>query len=597
MGHDFSGYATKYDLQCSDGLTIRHGAFKENNGQKVPLVWQHMHGEPDNVLGYAMLEHREDGDYARCSFNNTPKGQLAKEMVFHGDITALSIYANRLVKQGLDVLHGMIREVSLVVAGANPGAFIDWVSFQHGDEITQSDADAIIYTGLNFVLEETVQHTDSTPEVVVVEHAQSDTKKEEPVATEEKTVQSVFDSLSEEQKTVVYYMIGEALNAEADDDVAQSDIDSTNQEGNALMHTNVFEGSVETAKNTLSHDDIKAIFADGQRRGSLRDAANDFVLQHAGTYGINNIDMLFPDHKAVNATPTFISRRMDWVDGVLTGVNHTPFSRIKSLAADITADAARAKGYVTGALKKDEVIGLLKRLTSPTTVYKKQKLDRDDMVDITDFDVVAWLKGEMRIMLDEELARAILIGDGRDVLHEDKIKDPIGASEGAGIRSIYYDHDLYAHNVTLTHVADPAARAKAQIEGIIRARKFYKGSGSPVFYTTTDVVTEMLLIKDADGRDIYSSVDQLASKLRVSRIVEVEVMDGVTRTVAAQARALVGIIVNLRDYTVGATRGGELNMFDDFDIDYNQQKYLLETRVSGALTLPKSALVIERATA
>lgn len=596
MGHDFSGYATKYDLQCSDGLTIRHGAFKENNGQKVPLVWQHMHGEPDNVLGYAMLEHREDGDYARCSFNNTPKGQLAKEMVFHGDITALSIYANRLVKQGLDVLHGMIREVSLVVAGANPGAFIDWVSFQHGDEITQSDADAIIYTGLNFVLEETVQHTDSTT-AVVVEHAQSDTKKEEPVATEEKTVQSVFDSLSEEQKTVVYYMIGEALNAEADDDVAQSDIDSTNQEGNALMHTNVFEGSVETAKNTLSHDDIKAIFADGQRRGSLRDAANDFVLAHAGTYGINSIDMLFPDHKAVNATPTFISRRMDWVNGVLTGVSHTPFSRIKSLAADITADAARAKGYVTGALKKDEVIGLLKRLTSPTTVYKKQKLDRDDLIDITDFDVVAWLKGEMRIMLDEELARAILIGDGREVLSEDKIKDPIGASEGAGIRSIFWDHDLYAHNVTLTHVVDPAARAKAQIEGIIRARKFYKGSGSPTFYTTTDVVTEMLLIKDADGRDIYTTVEQLASKLRVSRIVEVEVMDGVTRTVAAQARALVGIIVNLRDYTVGATRGGELNMFDDFDIDYNQQKYLLETRVSGALTLPKSALVIERATA
>ena len=602
MEHDFSGYATAYDTKCSDGLTIRQGAFKEQDGQTVPLVWQHMHNEPQNVLGFAKLEHRADGDYAYCSFNDTESGKIAKQLVFHGDVKALSIYANRLVKKGEDVLHGMIREVSLVLGGANPGAFIDWVSFQHGSEIVESEADAIVsfWTGNTDIVTsgeaEAFKHSAITQSVESLEHAEPITEKEEPMPTEDKTVKDVFDTLNEEQKNVVYYMIGEALNAEDDtddtDDIEQSDI---YQEGDALMHTNVFETALPEQKNVLSHGDVEQIFADAKRTGSLREA----VLAHAGTYGINDINLMFPDAKATSATPEFIARRMEWVAGVLNGVVHTPFSRIKTLQADLTPEEARAKGYVTGALKKDEVIGLIKRVTTPTTLYKKQKLDRDDEIDITDFDVVAWLKGEMRIMLDEEAARAILIGDGRDALSEDKVKDPAGASEGAGIRSIYKDHNLYAHNVALPYVAAATDedKAKAQIEAIIRARKFYKGSGSPTFFTYADVVTEMLLVKNGNGDYMYKTIDELASKLRVSKIVEVEAMENTTRTVETKPRTLIGIIVNLRDYRVGATRGGEVSLFDDFDIDYNQKKFLLETRFSGALVAPKSALVIEQITA
>ena len=611
---NFSGYATKYNVLCNDGLTIRHGAFKSNNGLTVPLMWQHMHDDPKNVIGHAILEHRADGDYARCYLNDTEYGKLAKQVIEHGDVKSLSIWANRLVKQGTDVLHGVIREVSLCVTGMNPGAFIDWVSFQHGDTTTESDSEAIIYTGLEFTLGDRVEHSDTPAIGETVQHAQADSTKEEPVATDTdtdktKTIQDVLDSFTEEQRDVMEYILGELVSDDADDDtddtVQQSDTDDadsikhadTNKEGtDSLMHNNVFEGTTEEKKShVLSHADVEKIFTAARRGGSLKEA----VLAHAGTYGIDDIDRLFPDPKATTDEPEFISRRMEWVSDVLTGVKKLPFANVKSIFADITPDEARAKGYVTGSLKKEEVFGLLKRSTTPTTLYKKQKLDRDDKLDITDFDVVRWLKNEMRIMLDEEAARAILIGDGRDALHADKIKDPAGATAGAGIRSIYNDHDLYAHNVTLPHAAGATAEAKAKaaIEGVIRARKFYKGSGAPSFYTTADEVTEMLLVKNGNGDYMYKTVEELATKLRVARIVEVEVMEGTTRTVATQPRQLVGIIVNLRDYATGTNRGGEITLFDDFDIDYNQEKYLLETRFSGGLIKPKSALVIERATA
>ncbi len=562
MKFDFSGYATKNDLRCSDGRTIRRDAFKHNDGDTVPLVWQHVHNTPENVLGHAVLENRDDGVYAYCKFNDTQSGQNAKTLVQHGDITSLSIFANQLVQKGTDVVHGAIREVSLVLSGANPGALIDNLSIAHADGVYEdSEDEAIIYTGLPISSDE-------------LEHA--DTNQ-----NESKTVQDVFDTLNEEQKNVVYAMLAQVM----EDSVKHSEDDDEYLEhnnGGDTMKRNVFDGNATASQQpTLSHDQIQAIMEDAERFGSLKES----FLAHAQSYGIENIDILFPDARNVTPTPDFIKRDTEWVNGVITGTKHTPFSRIKSTAADITAEEARARGYVKGNLKKEEVIKLLKRVTTPTTVYKKQKLDRDDIVDITDLDVVAWLKAEMRMMLDEEIARAILIGDGRDPASQDKINEE-------NIRPIWKDDDMYSHHVIVDHDTD----TEELIEVIIRSRKHYKGSGNPAFYTTTDTLTDMLLLKDKMGRRLYKGVADLQSELRVSKIVEVPVMENQTREDDDELTDLdlVGIIVNLKDYTVGADKGGQISMFDDFDIDYNQYKYLMETRCSGSLTHPKSALVIER---
>lgn len=569
MKFDFSGYATKNDLKCSDGRTIRKDAFKNNDGETVPLVWQHLHNEPGNVLGHAVLENREDGVYAYCKFNDTEAGKNSKLLVSHGDIKSLSIFANKLKQQGENVIHGAIREVSLVLSGANPGALIDNLSIAHSDGTsTDIDDEAIIYTGVKLSLDE-------------LEHAEKQEKTDES-QNSSKTVQDVFDTLNEEQKDVVYAMLAQALDVEGDDEDDEDMEHSNNGGGQEDMKKNIFDGSENTTgTNVLTHSQLQEILVNAKECGSLKEA----VLFHAGSYGIDNIDLLFPDAKTLTNTPDFISRKMGWVPGVINGTHHSPFSRIKTVHADITADEARAKGYVTGAKKNDEVFNLLQRVTTPQTIYKKQKLDRDDMIDITDMDVVAWLKMEMRMMLDEELARAVLIGDGRAAGSPDKIKE-------LNIRPIYKDDDMYAHKVLIP--AD--AETEDIVETIIRSRKHYKGSGSPTLYTTTDMLTDMILSKDKMGRRLYATEAELASALRVSAIVEVPVMDGITREDddLSTVNDLVGIIVNLKDYNMGADKGGQVSMFDDFDIDYNQYKYLIETRCSGALVLPKSAIVIEK---
>lgn len=575
MDYDFSGYATRANLRCSDGRIIRKDAFSNNDGQVVPLVWQHLHNDPANVLGHALLENRDDGVYAYCKFNNTESAKNSKELVGHGDINSLSIYANRLIQKGPEVTHGEIKEVSLVLSGANPGALIDNLTITHSDGSYDTDeTEAIIYTGQALELDdeddEGLEHIDGFG----LEHSKG----------EGKTIADIFNTLTEEQKNVVYAMIAQAI---SDQTAKHSD------EGGDYMKTNVFdrEGDDNQPQNILSHSDIQAILEDGPRFGSLRESflAHLDEMEVDIDYGIENIDFLFPDHKNLTKTPTFIKRKDDWVAGVINGVHHSPFSRIKSTHADITADEARAKGYVTGEKKVEEVIKLLRRVTSPTTIYKKQKLDRDDIVDITDFEVVSWLKAEMRMMLDEEIARAILVGDGRTVVDPDKIDEDC-------IRPIYKEDTLYAHQTVV------AANAKVTriIEDIIRSRKHYRGSGAPVLYTTPDILTDMLLVKDKIGRRLYNTEAELASALRVSRIVEVAVMEGLSREVQIEDEGpvieldLIGIIVNLNDYVVGADKGGEVNMFDDFDIDYNQYKYLMETRCSGALRIPKSAIIVEQ---
>lgn len=573
MEPDFSGYATKVGLRCSDGRTILKDAFAAQHGATVPLVWQHGHNEPENVLGRARLENRDDGVYAYGYFNDTPSGQNAKRLVAHGDIVALSIYANQLVERSKNVIHGAIREVSLVLSGANPGALIDNVNIRHSDgDVETLDDEAVIYTGL------TLSHADG-------EDVNRPNQNKENAMPSEKTVQDVFNSLTQEQKDVVYFLIGTAVEEATgaddvdDDDLEQSDnSDYITHEEAFEMSRNVFEmaqaeGQSVGGSAELSHSQMKEIVSDAQKYGSFRDS----VLEHAAQYGIENIDVLFPDAKTVANSPEMLSRRMEWVTNVLNATKHSPFARIKSTVADITAEQARARGYVKGNLKKEEVIKLLKRVTTPTTIYKKQKLDRDDVVDITDFDVVAWLKGEMRLMLDEELARAILIGDGREPDDQDKIDED-------KLRPIAKDADMYAHKLTIQSDAD----GQALIEAVLRSRHYYKGTGTPTFYTTDDVLTEMLLLKDKMGRRLYETEAALASALRVKEVVVVEPMETV--------RNLLGIVVNLNDYTIGADKGGEVSMFDDFDIDYNQEKYLIETRVSGALTKPKSAIVIRRAT-
>lgn len=568
MEYDFSGWATRNNIRCSDGRTILKDAFKHNDGQTVPLVWNHDHNDPLNVLGHALLENRDEGVYAYCTFNDTDAGRNAKALVEHGDVTALSIYANQLKQQGPNVLHGAIREVSLVLAGANPGAFIDSI-IRHGEE---SDEEAIIYTGENLVLE----HSQNT----IVNDKNPDEVKDNftpPSGNKEKTVQDVFDTLNEEQKTVVYALIGQAL-----DDSNQNE--NNEKEGNDNMKHNVFDQDQKEKENVLTHADMETIISEGKRYGSLKDS----FLAHTAQYGIDHIDYLFPDAKNVTNQPDFIKRDDSYVQKVLRGVHHTPFSRIKSTHANITADEARAKGYIKGHLKKEEVFTLLKRTTTPTTIYKKQKMDRDDIIDITDFDVVAYIKAEMRMMLDEEIARAILVGDGRSTSSDDKIPE-------TNIRPIAKDEDLYTIKAPVAVAKDATddAIAKAFIRTVIKSRKEYKGSGSPTLFTTEDMLTNCLLLEDNNGRIIYDSVDKLATTLRVKEIVPVEVMEGVTRTVSSKNLPLMAILVNLNDYYVGADKGGAINMFDDFDIDYNQEKYLIETRISGALVKPYSAIAFE----
>ena len=560
--YDFSGWATKNNLKCSDGRTILKDAFKHDDGVTVPLVWNHQHNDPINILGHALLENRDEGVYAYCKFNETDSGKNAKILVEHGDVSALSIYANQLKQQGGNVIHGAIREVSLVLAGANPGAFIDSV-IAHGEE---SEEEAVIFTGEDIVLshanEDKTEKKDPEPK--------EEEKKEEMKEEKQKTVKEVFDTLTEEQKTVVYAIIGQIMEENQNE---SKDIEGGKEE----MKHNVFDNDKENKEEVLSHSDTEAIFSDARRYGSLKDS----VLAH----GITNLEYLFPEDTNLNKVPEFISRDTGWVKNVMSSVHHTPFSRIKSQFADITADDARAKGYTKGKLKKEEVFSLLKRSTTPTTVYKKQKLDRDDVIDITDFDVVSWIKGEMRMMLDEELARAFLIGDGRLSSSDDKINEQ-------NIRPIYNDADLYTvkAEIEVSSTATAEDKAKAFIKSVIKNRKEYKGTGSPTLYTTEDVVADCLLLEDSNGRFIYDTMDKLKNVLRVKDIVTVPVMEGAT---GAKGGELMAILVNLADYNVGADKGGAVNMFDDFDIDYNAQKYLIETRCSGALIKPYSAIAFE----
>lgn len=586
---DFSGWATRNDLKCSDGRVIRRDAFKHDDGIKVPLVWNHQHNDPRNVLGHAWLENRPEGVYTYGFFNDSESGEIGKILVKHGDICALSIYANQLQQRGCDVLHGEIREVSLVHAGANPGAFIDSM-LKHGED---SDDEAIIYTGMPLYL----SHSDADKQEDKADNGEkkeTSEKKDDPEkktdSDEEKTVADVINSMTEEQKNVMYAMIGQAMDDQGESDPESEDNNDDDSKGgtNTMKH-NVFDKDDRQKENVLNHSDgsevsseeISTIFGDIKRYGSLKDS----VLAH----GIDNVDYLFPDAQTLANTPEFIQRDTGWVKKVMSGVHHTPFSRIKSIFADITEDDARAKGYFKGKLKKEEVFGLLKRTTTPTTVYKKQKMDRDDVVDITDFDVVAWLKSEMRMMLDEELARAYLIGDGRLASSDDKINEQ-------NIRPILKDEELYTIQATVSVQSSATEDDKARefIRTAIKARKNYKGSGQPTLYTTEDILTDCLLLTDTTGRDLYTDVAQLAKKLRVKEIVTVPVMEGVN---GKNGGALMGIIVNLADYNVGADRGGAVNMFDDFDIDYNQQKYLIETRCSGALIKPYSAIALELSTA
>lgn len=575
MGYDFSGYATKNDLTCGDGRIIRKDAFKDCDGKTVPLVWHHIHNDPMNVLGHAELENRNDGVYAYCSFNDTPQGQNAKSLVQHGDITSMSIYANKLQQQGSNVIHGIIREVSLVLAGANPGATIDPLSIAHEDGTsTELEDEAIIYTGELF-------HADDSDD-----SDDEDEEKDMPKPSD-KTVQDVIDSMTDEQKNVMYYMVGMALKGEGadeDDESAEHSDDGGND-----MHRNIFDNSDEGTE-TLSHDAMNEILAEAPRVGNLKDA----FLEH----GIENLEVLLPDYKNLDNTPTWIKRETEWVSALWGALKKTPFSRIRSRYANITEYEARARGYITGNQKIEEYFSVASRTTTPTTVYKLQKLDRDDIIDITDMDVVAWMKQEMRGMLEEELAAAVLIGDGRPSNDVSKINEQ-------NIRPIYTDDDLFCIHelVSIPSNATDVQIAKALIRVALLSRKKYKGSGAPWFITTNDVVTRMLLAEDQIGHRLYNNDADLASALRVSRILEVPVLEGATRKAAVvdpqtgsttyEDRTLLGLIVNPADYNIGADKGGSVTLFDDFNLDYNKYEYLIETRCSGALKDPYTAIALE----
>lgn len=592
--YDFGGWATKNNLKCSDGRIIRAGAFKVQNGHKVPLVWNHQHNDVDEVLGHAILENREEGVYAYCTFNNTPKGQHAKECVIHGDVTNLSIWANNLKQDGPDVTHGAIREVSLVLAGANPGAFIESV-MAHGEAMDDFDDEGIFYNEDGLYITHSIDDgDDDDPDDSNKGKPKGDKKMDNNDA---KTVQDVIDSMTDEQRNVMYAMVGNALEQNGGNDP-----DDNDEGGSDDMKHNIFSDDQNDVQ-VLSHSDMQKIFSDAKRLGSLREAIEqnfeDGILAHSidttgmeiatgsQSYGFNDPGMLFPEYRALSNTPEWIQRNMDWVNKLMSGVHKTPFSRIKSLYANITEDEARARGYIKGKQKKEEVFTTLKRTTDPQTIYKKQKMDRDDIVDITDFDVVAWIKAEMRVMLNEEIARAVLIGDGRQSDSDDKIHE-------SHIRPIAKDVPLF--NVTVVVEVDKDATeaeiAKATINAAIRARKKYKGSGNPTFWSTEDTLTEMLLLEDAIGHKIYKTEAEVATALRVKEVVTVEPMEGQKIRHDNEDLDLIGVIVNMTDYNVGADKGGEVNMFDDFDIDFNQYKYLIETRISGALVKPFSAITL-----
>lgn len=587
MNFDFSGWATKNDLKCKDGRTIRRDAFKVNDGKRVPLIWNHQHGDPSAVLGHAYLTNRDEGVWADCAFNKTQNGKDAYECVKHGDVEALSIHATDIIQEGGDVLHGVIREVSLVLAGANPGAFIESV-FSHGYPIDESDEECVIYNNENVF----ISHSDKGEEKP--ENSKS-TKKEEdsevskPEEKKGKTVAEVIDGMTEEQKDAVAILLAEATGGLDDED--------DDEEGDDMSH-NIFEGRRETGMNVLTHSEEVALIEAAKRTGSLREAVTEMFdgdIAHAipttgmtvgtgtNTYGIKGTDQLFPDAQVIDGVPQFISRNMDWVQKVMGSVRRTPFSRVKSVYANITEDEARAKGYIKGKEKKDEVFTLLKRTTNPQTVYKKQKLDRDDIVDIKDLNVVQWIRMEMRMMLEEEIARAILIGDGRQSHEDDKIQEN-------NVRPVFNDADLFTVKAFIKVSAGTTGHEKAKlfVDECVRSRKKYKGSGNPTLYTTEDMLTEMLLLEDTIGHKLYKTIQELATALRVSEIVTVEPMEGLK----IDSKEVAGIIVNLTDYNIGADKGGETTMFDDFDIDFNQYKYLIETRFSGALIKPFSAITL-----
>lgn len=604
MEADFSGWATKAGIKCSDGRTILPNAFQHQDQMQVPLVWQHGHNNPENVLGHALLENRPEGVYAYGFFNDTPRAEHAKKALLHRDYNQLSIWANQLVERSQKVMHGVIREVSLVLSGANPGAIIENVSIRHSDgDVEFVDDEAIIKMGIDIELvhsdsnstftpdfsEDDMQHAEGGPTVQDIFDTLTEEQKNvvyfligEALSNEkalaqsdlddDATVEDVYNTLSDQQKDVVHFLIGEALESAEHSDI-DTDADSGDQEGNNTMaHSNIFEqnGSAPKPEVVLSHDDMKTIVSAATRYGSLKHAVEEYALSH----GINSIDTLFPDFTEVNATPEWLSRRVEWVSSFLGATTKRPFAKIRTTYADITEDEARAKGYITGSLKKEEFFSVNKRTTSPTTVYKKQKLDRDDVIDITDFDVVNWVKGEMRLMLDEEVARAALIGDGRDISNEDKIDEQC-------IRPIATDHELFTTKVYV-NLTDASSSIQELIDAVVSNRAKYKGTGMPTFFTTETVIAKFLLLKDTLGRRIYKSLDEIATELRCSAIVPVEVME--------ETPTIVGVMVNPADYAFGTDRGGEVSMFDDFDIDYNNLKYLIETRVSGALTRLKSAI-------
>jgi hypothetical protein len=626
--YDCSGWATKANMLCSDGRTIRKNAFEECDGKTVPVVWNHEHNDPNAVLGHAVLENRDNGVYAYISFNNTEAGQNAKTLVQHKDIDRLSIWANKLKQMGGDVIHGVIREVSLVLAGANPGAVIDSV-MAHGDG---SEEEAIIRCGEYIDFDDELTHSDEGKKGET--EVGTDNKEQKPAAKNDdgKTVADVFNTLTEEQKTVVYAMIRQALeeagvnaddegktevkHAASEDDSSDSDetiadvfntltdkqktvvyamigqaledagvdtddVEHSDEGETDFMKLNVFDKETKTQdQEILTHSEFQEIIGEARRRGSLKDA----FLEH----GITDVDTLFPDAQTIDKTPGFIQRDNGWVAGVMAAVHKTPFSRVKSIFADITEDEARAKGYIKGKQKKDEVFKMLKRVTTPVTVYKKQSLDRDDMLDITDFDMIPWLKGEMRMMLNEELARAFLFGDGRSTSAEDKINEQ-------NIRPVWTDDDVYTvkSEIAITKATTAEEKAQAFIKACIKSRKAYKGSGNPTMYMSEDMLTDCLLLEDKNGRVIYDTVEKLATRLRVNKIVPVPVMEGLSRIKGANTHFLAGLYVNLTDYNVGTDRGGDVTMFDDFDIDFNKQKYLIETRCSGAMCKPYGAVAIE----
>ena len=581
---DFSGYATKNDVRCSDNKVIRHGAFAAYDGKSVPLVWQHQHKDVTNVLGHADLEVREDGVYAYAHLNHSDAGRTAREMVRNGDIKAMSIYATHVKARGNDVVHGELVEVSLVLRGANPGAYIDQVSIQHGDN--GDEIEAVMYTDAQI---DFVSHSDEedenfeAEETDDVEHAEEEPEADEAESDEDDpTLGEIFEGMTDQQKTAVYAIVGQIV--DADDEEAEEPVEDTAHSDttteDTMAHQNVFEGSKTEELPVLTHADVEQIFADAKSCGSLKEA----VLSHADNYGIKQIDTLFPDAKNLWTTPEFIKRKTDWVSSVVGAAKHSPFSRIKTQFADITADEARAKGYIKGNKKKDEVFSLLKRTTSPTTIYKKQKLDRDDILDITDFDVVTWIRGEMRIMIEEELGRAVLLGDGREASSDDKIKEDC-------IRPVYKEDTLYAPRVILAK----ETTTEDMLDSIVRAMDDYEGSGNPTWFAAPQVITEILLLKDKMGHRLFSSLSDLADYVGVSKIVKVPLMKNLVRTSNKNGKVdALGIIVNMSDYTIGADKGGQLFAAEDFDISFNQYHYLLETRLSGALTKVKSAIILER---